>query len=56
MARAPVSGFHVGAVAIGESGQAYLGVNLEFEGQPFAHTVHAEQFAIALARVNGETG
>ncbi len=55
LARCPVSNFRVGAVAIGASGKAYLGLNLEFEGQPHAQSVHAEQFAVTLARRYGET-
>jgi cytidine deaminase len=51
-----VSQFYVGAIAIGQSGQAYLGTNLEFLNQPLSQTVHAEQFAIALARHHGEVG
>jgi cytidine deaminase len=53
--RVPISEFHVGTLVIGESGQAYLGTNLEFSNQPIAQTVHAEQFAVALARQHGET-
>jgi cytidine deaminase len=51
---APVSQFQVSAVALGVSGQAYLGYNIEFENQPIQQTLHAEQHAIALAKVSGE--
>lgn len=54
--QAPISQYAVGAVAIAESGNAYLGTNLEFTNQPLAQTVHAEQFALTLARLHGETG
>lgn len=53
-ARPSISKFHVGAAALGESGAIYLGVNLEFLGVPLHQTVHAEQFAINLARSHGE--
>ncbi len=53
-ARPPISEFYVGVVAIGESGTGYLGVNLEFPHQPLSQTVHAEQFAITLAKLHGE--
>lgn len=46
---APISKFHVGAVGVGASGAIYLGFNLEFPGQVFHQTVHAEQFVVALA-------
>jgi cytidine deaminase len=55
-ARPPVSLFRVSCVAIGKSGKAYVGVNLEFEGMPIGETVHAEQFAVCLAHLHGETG
>lgn len=53
--KAPISGFHVGAVAVGQSGYLYLGANLEFEGVPLSGTLHAEQSAILNARSHGET-
>lgn len=53
--RTPVSRFSVGALAVGESGRAYLGTNLEFLHQPIWQTVHAEQFAVALAKLHGES-
>lgn len=54
-ALAPVSKFEVGAAALAESGVLYLGANLEFCGVPLAHTIHAEQSAIAHAWSCGET-
>ncbi len=53
-ARPPISQFRVAALAIGESGRAYPGVNLEFAGMPLSNSVHAEQFAVSLARHHGE--
>lgn len=53
---APVSQFEVGAAALGASGAMYLGANIEFPGLPLSHTVHAEQSAISLASVAGESG
>jgi cytidine deaminase len=29
---APISGFYVGAIAVGQSGKLYLGANIEFQG------------------------
>ncbi|MGJ8648915.1 MAG: cytidine deaminase [Opitutaceae bacterium] len=53
--QAPVSGFHVGAVAIGATGQFYLGANMEFVGVPLSASLHAEQSAILNAWMHGET-
>jgi cytidine deaminase len=55
-ARAPVSGFAVGAVARGRSGELYPGANLEFAGAALGVTVHAEQAAVANAWAHGERG
>lgn len=50
-----ISGFQVGAVAIGMSGALYCGVNLEFPPLPInGDTVHGEQCAAALAFLAGE--
>eukprot|EP00927_Polykrikos_kofoidii_P060141 TRINITY_DN55208_c0_g1_i1.p1 TRINITY_DN55208_c0_g1~~TRINITY_DN55208_c0_g1_i1.p1 ORF type:complete len:328 (-),score=32.83 TRINITY_DN55208_c0_g1_i1:32-1015(-) len=49
-----VSDYQVGAIALGASGSAYLGFNLELAGLPLQHTVHAEQSAIYLAADAGE--
>ncbi len=51
---APLSGFHVGAIAMGQSGALYLGANLEFPGQAPSFAIHAEQASIANAWLNGE--
>jgi len=51
----PISGFQVGAAALGESGRVYLGTNLEFPGLPLNASVHAEQFAVTSAAQAGET-
>jgi cytidine deaminase len=52
---APVSGFHVGAIAVGASGALYLGANLEFVGAPLSATLHAEQSAVLNAWMHGES-
>ncbi len=54
LARVPISGFRVGAVALGESGTVYFGANQEFENLPLNFTVHAEQAAVVNARSHGE--
>lgn len=53
---APISNFHVGGAGLGKSGNLYLGVNIEFAGQPLNQAVHCEQFLLANARSHGETG
>ncbi|KFZ38659.1 cytidine deaminase [Shewanella mangrovi] len=53
---APVSHFHVGAIAEGNSGDIYMGANVELQGRALCHSVHAEQHAISHAWLNGETG
>ena len=52
----PISGFHVGATALGDSGALYYGCNLEFAGQALSFCTHGEQAAITNARHHGETG
>lgn len=53
---APVSNFNVGAIAYNKnSGNAYLGSNLEFNHAALCLVVHAEQSAINTAWLNGET-
>jgi len=60
--RAPVSGFEVGAAALGQADREagapalYLGANLEFAGLGLASAVHAEQAACNQAWLRGETG
>lgn len=51
---APISGFQVGAVAVGQSGKLYLGANLEFRGVPLSSSLHAEQSAILNAWMHDE--
>lgn len=45
----------VGACVIARDGTAYLGVNVEFAGQPLSTAIHAEQFAIVNAALHGAT-
>ncbi len=52
----PISGFKVGAVCRGDSGNFYFGANLEFPGAALHNTIHAEQAAVANAISYGETG
>jgi len=52
---APISGIHVGAIAVGQSGQLYLGANLEFQGVPLNASLHAEQSAVLNAWMHDET-
>lgn len=51
----PISGKKVGAVALGASGNIYLGANMEFVGVPLSSSLHAEQSAILHAWMHGET-
>jgi cytidine deaminase len=53
-ARAPISNFFVGVVALGASGTLYLGSNLEIPGQCLGFAVHAEQSALSKAYMNSE--
>jgi cytidine deaminase len=55
-ANVPVSGFAVGAVALGRSGALYAGANFEFAALPLSASVHAEQAAVANAWLHGERG
>ncbi|KAA6402249.1 MAG: cytidine deaminase [Streblomastix strix] len=50
----PISQFAVGACVLGISGNAYLGVNVEFLRTQLNQTVHAEQCAITNAWNNME--
>ncbi|MGC6405668.1 cytidine deaminase [Bisgaard Taxon 45] len=52
---APISQFHVGAIAIGGSRACYFGANLEFVATHIQQTVHAEQSAISHAWMNKES-
>ncbi len=51
----PISGFRVGVIAQGGSGNIYMGANLELPGGALLHTMHAEQSAISHAWQAGET-
>lgn len=51
---APISGFHVGAIAVGATGKLYLGANMEFVGVPLSASLHAEQSAVLNAWYHGE--
>ena len=56
-ARVPLSGFHVGAVAMGRTtGNLYFGSNMEFSGHALSFSVHGEQSAINHAWHMGEVG
>ena len=55
VARPGISGFCVGAAAVGASGAIYFGANLEFPGAGLLYTVHAEQAAVLNARIHGES-
>ncbi len=50
---APISQFFVGAVAVDEGNNFYLGANFEFEHTNIGQTLHAEQSAIAHAWSKG---
>jgi cytidine deaminase len=52
---APISGLHIGAVAVSGSGRLYLGANMEFVGAPLSASLHAEQSAVLNAWMHGET-
>ena len=50
----PISGFAVGAIAVGKSGAFYIGANIEFSGVPLHATIHAEQSALINAWMHKE--
>lgn len=56
LANPPISEFYVGAIAIGVSGDLYMGANMELAGEALGQAVHAEQNAISHAWLKGETG
>ncbi|WP_417763120.1 cytidine deaminase [Shewanella sp.] len=56
LALAPISHFYVGAIAEGNSGDIYMGANIELPGCALCHSVHAEQHAISHAWLSGESG
>ena len=53
-AHTAISHFKVGAVAIGRSGNFYLGANQEFAHAAIAQTIHAEQSALSHAWLRNE--
>jgi cytidine deaminase len=52
----PVSDYPVGVIAQGQTGAAYFGANMEYEGTALSFTVHGEQSATTNAWLNGEQG
>lgn len=52
----PVSDYPVGVIALGQSGKAYFGANMEYKGTALSFTVHGEQSATTNAWLNGEQG
>jgi cytidine deaminase len=52
----PVCGFMVGAVALGDTGNLYIGSSQDFGKMSLSQAVHAEQAALAMAQLHGETG
>ena len=53
--RPPISKYLVGVVALGASGNLYLGANLEVPGQGLGFSVHGEQSALCNAYMHGES-
>ncbi|KAF8087256.1 hypothetical protein N665_0593s0017 [Sinapis alba] len=51
---AKVSGNYVGAVGVGSSGIAYLGINVELPRLPPHYSIHAEQFLVTNLSLNDE--
>lgn len=51
----PISHFKVGAIAVGATGNFYIGANQEYLSLPLNLTIHAEQSAVAMAHLHGET-
>lgn len=51
----PISGFAVGAIAVGATGNLYLGANMEFQGMPLNASLHAEQSALLNAWMHEES-
>jgi cytidine deaminase len=53
---APISDYHVGAVAQGVSGSLYLGMNVEIPHHSLGFSVHGEQAALSNAYMHAENG
>ena len=51
---APISSFYVGVIIEGESGNFYMGANMEFVGGFLGLSIHGEQAAINNAWLHGE--
>ena len=51
----PVSGYLVGAVALGQTGNLYFGASQDIGNGSLSSTIHAEQAAVAMAHFHGET-
>lgn len=49
-----ISNYQVGAAALGQSGNIYLGVNIEIPDWPLNEAIHGEQCLVANARNHGE--
>ena len=56
LANPPISEFYVGAIVKGNSGDIYMGANIEFTSEALYNSIHAEQHAISHAWLSGETG
>lgn len=54
--RASISHYRVGVVTQGQSGDLYLGFNIELPETPLVQTVNAEQCAVINALTHGERG
>jgi cytidine deaminase len=54
LSRPAISGYRVGAAAVGVSGRVWLGANFEFPGSPTSFSIHAEQCAVMAAWRGGE--
>ena len=52
----PVCGFMVGAVALGDTGNLYIGSSQDLGNVSLSQCVHAEQAALTMAQLHGETG
>ncbi len=52
---APISHFRASAVALGASGSVYAGANQEYFSLPLNQATHAEQSALVMAHLHGET-
>jgi cytidine deaminase len=53
---APISDYHVGAVALGRTGSLYLGMNVEIPHHSLGFSVHGEQSALSNAYMHREDG